>query len=104
MKKKLYTLQMDEGKEIRKYLDEYNKIILDMHSVGVNVNEIKNLKLKLRGEFEMNDMGHASRIIGIDIPRDRNQSHIFLSQRNYLEKVLTKYGMATTKSVLTPLA
>lgn len=39
LKKKLYTLQMEEGKEIIKHLDEYNRIILDLHSVGVKIEE-----------------------------------------------------------------
>lgn len=30
---------MEEGIEIRKHLDEYNRIILDLHSVGVKIEE-----------------------------------------------------------------
>lgn len=67
----------------------------------------QSFKIKLIGEFEMKDMGHAIKITGIYIMWDRNQNQVFLSQRNYLEKVLIKYGMAhamACKLVLTPLA
>ncbi|KAL3623657.1 hypothetical protein CASFOL_032473 [Castilleja foliolosa] len=39
LKKKLYTLQMESGKEIRKHMDEYNKILLDLNAVGVKIDE-----------------------------------------------------------------
>uniref|UniRef100_A0A803NLK8 Retrovirus-related Pol polyprotein from transposon TNT 1-94 n=1 Tax=Cannabis sativa TaxID=3483 RepID=A0A803NLK8_CANSA len=35
--KKLYTLKMDDIKEIRKHLDEFNKIILDLNNIGVKI-------------------------------------------------------------------
>lgn len=39
LKKQLYTLQMDEGKEMRKHLDDFNKLMLDLSAVGVNMEE-----------------------------------------------------------------
>lgn len=86
-----------------------NQILLllyvdDMLVIGKNVKETKDLNVKFREEFEMKDMVHARRILGVDILINRNQGHIFLSQSNYLEKVLAKYGMAIARSFLTPLA
>lgn len=43
--------------------------------------EIQKLKLLLKAEFEMQDIGAAKRILGIDILR--------LSQAGYLKKVVT---------------
>ncbi|XP_056852246.1 secreted RxLR effector protein 161-like [Raphanus sativus] len=43
----------------------------DMLIASGNKKVIKNLKEKLSGEFEMKDMGKASRILGMDITRDR---------------------------------
>jgi hypothetical protein len=39
LKKKLYTLRMDESKELRKHLDDYNKIILDLCNIGVKIDD-----------------------------------------------------------------
>lgn len=52
----------------------------------------------------MNDMGHASRTLGIDIIRNRSRHLILLSQRDYQERLLKKYGMIYAKAVMTPLA
>lgn len=76
----------------------------DMLIVSKDLQQIKDIKIKLRAEFEMKDMGHAGRILGIDILRERNINQIFLSHQNYLEKVLVKYVIIVAKAVLTPLA
>ena len=55
--------------------------------------EISKLKKSLRGEFDMKDMGVTRKILGIEIIRDRGKRKLFLSQQNYLEKVLVKFGM-----------
>ena len=39
LKKKLYTLQMEEGKDMRKHLDEFNKIMLNLNKIGVKLEE-----------------------------------------------------------------
>lgn len=59
------------------------------------------MKLKLKRKFEMKDLGKAIRILGIDIWRNRKTGCMFLSQRNYLEKVLDRYGMSQSRPVST---
>uniref|UniRef100_A0A803Q7M7 Retrovirus-related Pol polyprotein from transposon TNT 1-94 n=1 Tax=Cannabis sativa TaxID=3483 RepID=A0A803Q7M7_CANSA len=39
LKKKLYTLRMEETNELRKHLDEFNRIILEMSNIGVKIDE-----------------------------------------------------------------
>ena len=39
LKKKLYTLRMVEVKELRKHLDEFNKIVLELNNIGVKIDE-----------------------------------------------------------------
>ena len=39
LKKQLYTLKMDDNKELRKHLDAFNKIVLDLDNIGVNIEE-----------------------------------------------------------------
>src|SRR3954469_25187831 len=68
-----------------------------------NVEDVKRVKAKLNKEFDMKDLGVASRIIGIDIRRDRKQSKLCLSQEAYLRKILNKLGMSNSKPVVTPI-
>ena len=49
-----------------------------------NLKEIQKLKLELSKEFDMKDMGNASRILGMDIRRNRLEKKLFLSQKAYL--------------------
>ncbi|KAI0527473.1 hypothetical protein KFK09_003074 [Dendrobium nobile] len=39
LKKQLYTLQMEETKELRNHLDDFNKLILDLKNVDVTIDE-----------------------------------------------------------------
>lgn len=39
LKKKLYTLQMQEGKPIKEHLDEFNKVFLDLKNIDVKIDE-----------------------------------------------------------------
>ncbi|PKU66461.1 Retrovirus-related Pol polyprotein from transposon TNT 1-94 [Dendrobium catenatum] len=39
LKKDLYTLHMEEGKYLKKYIDEFNKFILDLKNVDVRIEE-----------------------------------------------------------------
>ena len=44
--------------------------------------EITTLKKLLSSEFDMNDLGVAKKILGMEITRDRKSSLLFLSQHN----------------------
>lgn len=74
----------------------------DMLIASGNKQTIKELKDRLSGEFEMKDLGKASRILGMDIVRDRKKGTLVLSQGKYIEKVLRTFGMRDVKSVTTP--
>ncbi|CAK8535256.1 unnamed protein product [Lathyrus sativus] len=52
----------------------------DILIVSNNVEEVMRVKVELNKEFDMKDMGDVSRILGIDIQRDRKQSKLCLSQ------------------------
>ena len=39
LKNKLYTLHMEEGKDLRKHLDEFNKVMLDLTNIGAKIDE-----------------------------------------------------------------
>lgn len=75
----------------------------DMLLVSKSMDLIQNLKDKLSREFEMKDLGAATRILGMDILRNREEGTLKLSQGKYLEKVLSTFNMSDCKPVTTPL-
>ncbi|CAA7041690.1 unnamed protein product [Microthlaspi erraticum] len=75
----------------------------DMFLAARSMTEIRKLKNVLSQEFEMKDMGAASRILGIDIKRDREKGTLCLSQSRYIEKVIQRFNMSGAKIVTTPI-
>ncbi|KAM6600577.1 hypothetical protein CsatA_020186 [Cannabis sativa] len=58
----------------------------------------------LSGKFEMKDLGHARKILGMEILRDRKAKTLKLSQSEYIHKVLSNFGFSDAKPVSTPIA
>ena len=52
----------------------------------------------------MKNLGAAKKILGTEITRDRKSSVLFLSQQNYIQKVLHPFNMHDAKYVSTPIA
>jgi len=75
----------------------------DMLIAAKSMTEINKIKEALSTGFEMKDMGAASRILGIDIIRDRKAGTLRLSQTGYLEKVLHMFNMTEARPVSTPM-
>ena len=75
----------------------------DMLVVGPNKDRVQELKAQLAREFDMKDLGPANKILGMQIHRDRKDRKIWLSQKNYLRKVLRRFNMQDCKPVSTPL-
>jgi hypothetical protein len=65
--------------------------------------EISKLKAQLSSEFEMKDLGPAKKILGMEIIRDRKAGRLYLSQRDYVDKVLDRFEVHGDP-VSTPLA
>ena len=51
----------------------------DMLLVSKNTEEVSALKEQLHAEFEMKDLGPTSKILGMDIKRDRKACKLTLS-------------------------
>jgi hypothetical protein len=65
---------------------------------------ITTLKAQLSSEFEMKDLGADKKRIGMEITRDRKSSLLFLSQHDYINKVLHRFNMPDANKVTTPIA
>ena len=76
----------------------------DILIVSINVSRIDRLKKQLSKSFAMKDLGPAKKILGIRIERDRELMKMYLSQEQYIEKVLERFNMSQAKVVSSPLA
>jgi hypothetical protein len=76
----------------------------DMLIAARSMCEVDRLKSLLYKEFEMKDLGAAKKILGMEIRRDREARKLWLSQKNYIRKVLENFSMLDAKLVSTPLA
>ena len=79
------------------YVDD---ILLATNDIGI----LHETKRFLSRNFEMKDLGEASFVLGIQIHRDRSRGILGLSQKNYIETVLKRYGMLDSKPGDTPVA
>ena len=52
----------------------------------------------------MKELSEARKILGMEISRDQQHRKIYLSQKSYIEKLLSRYGMADSKPVSVPFA
>ena len=74
----------------------------DVLIVWQDVSVIGNLK-DLFKSFDMEDLGPARKILGMQILCDRKDKKLWLSQENYIERVLERFNMKHAKLVNTPL-
>jgi len=70
--------------------------------VGPNKDQIQELKTQLAREFDMKDLGPTNKILGMQIHRDRNNKKIWISQKNYLRKILQRFNMQECKQISIP--
>ena len=67
-----------------------------------NLSALKELKKQLTAQFEMEDLGEASFILGIDIHRDRARRTISIGQSAYVTSLLGRHGMSDCNAISTP--
>ncbi|KAE8715738.1 hypothetical protein F3Y22_tig00110160pilonHSYRG00308 [Hibiscus syriacus] len=68
-----------------------------------NKDHIDELKAQLAREFELKDLGSENKILGMQIHRDRSNRKIWLSQKNYLKKIFSRFSMQDCKPISIPL-
>jgi hypothetical protein len=64
---------------------------------------INQLKKQLEAEYKLTDLGEAHWILGMEIIRDRKKKTIELSQQQYVETILERFGMQDARPVATPM-
>ena len=65
----------------------------DIMLASSNIGLLHETKRFLSNNFEMEDLGNASFVLDIQIYRDRSHGILGLSQKAYIDKVLSRFGM-----------
>jgi hypothetical protein len=74
-----------------------------MHIATKSIVEVNKLKVLLSKEFDIKNLGVAKKILGMEIHRDKDAKRLWLSQADYVKKVLERFNMENVKSVSTLL-
>ena len=72
----------------------------DILLIGNNVGLLSSVKFWLSTQFQIKDLGEVQYILGIKVPRDRENKKLVLSQATYIDKLLVKYVMQDSKKGL----
>lgn len=78
------------------FFNEYIQVAVyvdDLLIFGADKAKVQHLKNALNGRFSMKDLGPVKWYLGITIERNRSERTIKLSQKAYLEKVLSRFNM-----------
>ena len=92
----VYFKQSDDPTYLLLYVD-------DMLIVARNKTHVQKLKAQIKKEFDMKDLREVKKILGMEITRDRSTCRLWLSQENYVLKVLERFNMAEARLVTTSL-
>jgi len=78
----------------------------DMLIATRNMTHVQKLKAQLKKDFDMKNLQEAKKILCMEITRDRSTCRLWLSQENYVLKVLERFNMTKARPVIvtTPLA
>ncbi|MCO5610297.1 hypothetical protein L7F22_064533 [Adiantum nelumboides] len=94
----MYTRQAKDGSLLILIL-----YVDDMLIASRQMAKISALKSKMAKVFDMKDMGESSNILGMRIHQDRSKKRLYLSQEEYIDKVLQHFNMDRGKALMTPL-
>ena len=70
--------------------------------LGNNKQLLGKLKKQLMNRSEMTDLGDVSKVLGMNVTRDRENGTITIDPKDYTEDILQRYGMTNCNVVFTP--
>lgn len=82
-------------------------LLLYVNDMLINCNnkeEIKKVKVMLENEFEMKDIGASSKILGMQILRDKTMGTLFITQKSYIANILKRFNIDMSKAMSTLMA
>jgi hypothetical protein len=75
----------------------------DMLLSGRHIGELAELRQQMLLKFAMKDLGPAHHILGMKITRNRQSRQLYLSQSDYIRRILERLSMHSARSATTPL-
>lgn len=75
----------------------------DMLIASNDQRKLEEIKTKLSKTFEMTDLGEPKLFLSIDIERNREQKILKLSQMEYINKILERFGFSNSNIQRTPM-
>ena len=75
----------------------------DLILITETVDEMQQIKANLANRFKMTDMGQLRYCLGVSINIDEGKQLLELSQKQYIQKLLERYGLCDANSVSTPV-
>ena len=87
---------------------EHNLTLAAVHTdditiLGSDIDAIKKAQAELGQHFTITDLGEARQIVGLELQRDLEEGTLKLSQTQYIQRTLEKFGMADSHPVNTPM-
>lgn len=61
------------------------------------------LKAEIKGEFEVTDLGEIRHLVGLEVRYSEDGEEMYISQGQYIWKILERFDMAKCNSMTTPL-
>jgi len=92
----VYFKQEDDLTYLMLYVD-------DMLIAARNKTYYQKLKTQLKKKFDTKDLGEAKNIISMEITWDKGSGRLWLSQENYVLKVLERFNITEVRPVTTLL-
>ena len=78
------------------------KVVDDILLVGNNKQLLGKLKKQLMDRFETAGLGDVSKVLGMNVTRDRENGTITIDQKDYTENVLERYGITKYNVAFSP--
>ena len=75
----------------------------DITILGSDISAIEQTKSDLKKHFTITDLGEAKQVVGLELERDLGEGTLKISQKQYIKRILEKFGMADSHPVSTPL-
>jgi hypothetical protein len=100
------SLDADHCMYVRREGDALAIIALYVDDLLIASNQLPalgQLKGELTAQFDMEDLGEAAFILGIEIKRDRSARTLSIGQPAYISSVLQRHRMADCKPISTPM-
>lgn len=85
------------------HIDIIARYVDNLLIASSRASELLAIKRRLTQQYEMEDMGEATFILGIDIIRDRAKRSISIGQSAYINTLLSRHGMNECNSSSTPM-